>query len=355
LSQYEKIITTPPNVQIDGKKIEVSELVISELVTVEDSTIVLNTNTVDGLLSEWNKSLGKPAGTSTINYLDGVVTGRTLGSTGLALNKERVISEFQNWFSNPEDNLIDLSLQQIQPDIIENREYSAINGPIQKAIDDWLSRNTGAYAVSFREIGGNNRIAGYKSSTSYVMASTYKMFVSAVAYQMIESGELSATKIIYNGKNVYDCISGAIKYSENECIIELGWNIGWEIINQKIAGLGISGVNINNYNLDRSYNGDKTANADSMAKLLQHLQTGTLLNSTHSSQLLSYMKTQIYRDGIPAGSEGMIANKVGFLDAYKHDMAIVNNGSTTYVLVILSNNSSWQKIADLSKTIASAL
>ena len=63
------------------------------------------------------------------------------------------------------------------------------------------------------------------------------------------------------------------------------------------------------------------------------------------------MKRNVYRQGIPAGASGTVADKVGFLNGLLHDAAIVYSPKGTYVLVILTNGSSWANIAELTKKI----
>lgn len=68
-------------------------------------------------------------------------------------------------------------------------------------------------------------------------------------------------------------------------------------------------------------------------------------------RLISAMTANVYRKGIPAGANGTVADKVGFMDALLHDAAIVYSPSGTYVLVIMSDGSSWATIADLSSQV----
>ena len=46
-----------------------------------------------------------------------------------------------------------------------------------------------------------------------------------------------------------------------------------------------------------------------------------------------------------------MADKVGFLDGLLHDAAIVYSPSGTYVLVIMTDGSSWAEIAALTRKI----
>ena len=63
------------------------------------------------------------------------------------------------------------------------------------------------------------------------------------------------------------------------------------------------------------------------------------------------LKRNIYRQGIPAGANGQVANKVGFLDGLLHDAAIIYGPTGPIVLSIMSDGSSWATLADLTKQI----
>lgn len=67
------------------------------------------------------------------------------------------------------------------------------------------------------------------------------------------------------------------------------------------------------------------------------------------------MNRQIYRAGIPAGSAGSVANKVGFLGGLNHDAAIVYHPKGSYALVVLSSGSSFSAIADLARKISTIM
>jgi len=96
----------------------------------------------------------------------------------------------------------------------------------------------------------------------------------------------------------------------------------------------------------------KTTPAD-LALFLAELQTGQILNQQSSRNLLmSAMKRNIYRQGIPAGISGsVVADKVGFLYGLLHDASIVYSPTGTYVLVIMTDGSSWSTIADFASQI----
>jgi beta-lactamase class A len=65
------------------------------------------------------------------------------------------------------------------------------------------------------------------------------------------------------------------------------------------------------------------------------------------------MKRQNYRRGIPAGigANGTVADKVGFLDGLLHDAGLVYSQKGDFILVILTEGSSWSDIAALTQSI----
>ena len=67
------------------------------------------------------------------------------------------------------------------------------------------------------------------------------------------------------------------------------------------------------------------------------------------------MKENVYVSGIPTGVPGAtVADKVGFMDGLLHDAAIIYSTKGDYVLIIMTNGSSWGNIAALAKEIEAA-
>jgi beta-lactamase class A len=94
----------------------------------------------------------------------------------------------------------------------------------------------------------------------------------------------------------------------------------------------------------------KTSVGD-LANFLAKLEQGDSLRPDEKGKLLTLMRRQVYRQGIPAGVGVPVADKVGFMDGYLHDAAIVYAPSGTYILVIMTSGSSWGEIAQVSKQI----
>jgi beta-lactamase class A len=174
-------------------------------------------------------------------------------------------------------------------------------------------------------------------------ASIYKLYLADVVYDKITKGNMSLSDKAMTGKTVKQCIDLMIVQSDNPCAHALGDIVSWSNNNQFLASQGFGSTTLKK-------SGSMTT-ANDTANFLIKLQTGSLISPVHTSSLLSMMKRQIYRSGIPAGSSGPVANKVGFINELNHDAGIVYHPRGNYVLVIMTKNSSYANIADLSKHI----
>lgn len=311
-------------------------------------------------LDEWSKQFNVPAGTTQVNYVDDVETSRRAGPSGRELDASQVYAQLNAWVVAPSSTPVALASKSIAPKVVATRIYTKSSRALQIKINDWIAAHSGQYQVAIQELGGQGRQASFNVAQQTVMASTYKLFLAFAAYKQSESGALNlSTKLTCVApdnrvKTIEQSIEVAITQSNNECAIALGRYIGWAKVDQIIAASGFQNVKLNNYDSSNNLVGDKLVNAGELAKFLAQLSNGSLVTKTHTSTLLGYMKRQVYREGIPAGSQGsVVADKVGFLDGYLHDAGIVYSPDSTYALVIMSKGSSWRDISSLSSAIYS--
>ena len=135
--------------------------------------------------------------------------------------------------------------------------------------------------------------------------------------------------------------------SDNPCAEWFGQHIGWNAIQADAHGLGASRT---------SFGKDFQSTSNDLALFLQKLESNQLgLSESSRSRLLDAMKRQRYRQGVPAGVGVTVADKVGFLDGMLHDAAIVYGPKGVYVLVILTDGSSWAEIASIANQVQTQL
>ena len=77
-----------------------------------------------------------------------------------------------------------------------------------------------------------------------------------------------------------------------------------------------------------------------------------ILNGNDLARLGDAMEQQEFREGIPAGvGSAVVWDKVGFLDQYLHDAAVVKSDKGEMILVILTAGGSWETIAEAAYAV----
>jgi len=197
-------------------------------------------------------------------------------------------------------------------------------------------------SVSVIELGNKGRWANADGDKQYVAASTYKLFVAYAVIKKIEAGQMSWTDVISNGRSAEACFEAMIVVSDNPCAKAFGDKIGWLNVQNMMHDLGLTNTQLS---------GGLFTTTNDLAKYLQQLQNGSLLSASGTDRLISAMKRQVYRSGIPAGTGLTVADKVGFIDSYLHDAAIVYGPKGPYILTIMTSGSSWSAISSVSGQI----
>jgi len=230
----------------------------------------------------------------------------------------------------------------VTADMRAKRDYGRSQLGLQALIQD-IAREKGDYAIAVQELGGRGWSANVNGEKKYTPASTYKLFVAYAVLKNIEAGKWTWGGSIA-GTSVEHCFDIMIINSDNTCAEAFGGLIGWKNIEIQVQGLGLKNTRL-------TPPGDFLSTANDEVLFLTKLGRGEILNQASRDKLIGVMKRQVYRQGIPTGVGVPVADKVGFLWELLHDSAIVYAPQGTYVLVILTDASSWGNIADSARRI----
>jgi beta-lactamase class A len=235
---------------------------------------------------------------------------------------------------------------QVAPRVEYTRSYSSSDVGLSALLQQFAQDNPGTFGIQYIELAGQKRRANYNESKQFITASTYKLYVAYSTLKRVESGQWSWNDQITGGQNLTTCFDKMIVNSDNACAEALYSKIGYQTVINEARALGLT-----NTSLDRE--AQKTSAGD-LATFLGSVYSGTIdINADSRSRLVSAMKRNVYRKGVPAGSSGVVADKVGFLNALLHDASIVYSDKGDYVLVVMTDGSSWEKIAELARKIES--
>jgi len=310
----------------------------------DDMSLSLDKDAALAYANEQAKAQLIAAGTSTVTMVDGRETGRTAASTGRGVNADQLTNDLTSALFDDGKTAITLNFVTTQPNVTYNRSYTYSQAALQAYIDEVTAGDNIEIAVT--QLDGAGWTAASGATKSVVSASTYKLFISLLLFEKINAGELSWSSTVKNvGTSVDTCLYNTIIYSANPCPEEWisEWGRSW--INSSLYGKGFSTATT-------FMAPDAThTSAGDLRKLLIGLYNNSLYTSADAAKLLGLMKSQVYRSGIPAGSEGVVADKVGFLWDYLNDAAIVYHPRGTYVLVIMTKGESWAKIAAITKQL----
>lgn len=286
------------------------------------------------------------AGTTKVVTMDGQETSRTVGKSGRTVDSDPAIAKIKEALERQSATSFTINFKTSTPTIVYDRQFSRSQKGLQTYIDQVTS--SGTIQISVKQLTGNGWSASSRASESVVSASTYKLFVSLILMKKIDAGEINWSDSI-QGTDVTECLRKTIVVSANNCAEDWLGQWGRKNVNNTLYGLGFSSATT-----FTASDATHTSAAD-LQKLLIGLYNRSLFSSNNANHLIGLMKQQVYRQGIPKGSAGAVADKVGFLWGYLNDAAIVYHPKGTYVLVIMTNNQSWAKIAEITKHIESLM
>ncbi len=282
-----------------------------------------------------------PGWTNISNSLE---TTRTPGTSGRMLAADETAEAVVVALNTISDSAAGV-LAQIPPSAGNTRDYPHTSIGLQYLLDDWYSRNSGAkWGIVVKELGNKQRYAAIRQHDQFVTASVYKLFLAYSVLTKIDEGALDSNSVTATGSTVNTCIEYMIVRSQNQCSHALGSLVGWDVATSMQQSRGFSSTSIKPGNLYTT--------ANDTTEILEQLYNGGLMNPTPNARLLDMMKRQVYRNGIPTGSRpSIVANKVGYVDGYTHDVGIVYHPKGAYIVSVLSYGGSYPQIVDLSRTI----
>jgi beta-lactamase class A len=287
----------------------------------------------------------KPIGESTVTLKDFAEVSRDAGQSGIVFNQAKMLNSIRSSLEKNE-KVVAVEVDTIEPRLKYVRTYSPNDPTLNALLKKYADTHPGTYGVSLRELSGQRRNASYRGSTVYTTASTYKMFVAYSTLLRVESGAWHWSDQINGGRNLTKCFEDMIQLSDNECAVALLKKVTVRSLTDEARAIGATNTSFLVAN-------DLKSTAEDESLLLSLLETGQILSQQSSRDVwIASMKKNVYRQGIPKGiPSAIVADKVGFLDAWLHDASIVYSPKGTYVLVIMTESSSWANIADLAGQI----
>lgn len=267
------------------------------------------------------------------------ITGKTIDSDIMA---ESYINNLISFVNNSNKTEIEVKLKDVAPSIKYTYSYDKSQSGLDELVED-LGKRYGDVSISVQELYGQGRKSSYGGDNQKVAASTYKLVVAYTVAKMVDSGEISWNSSILD-KTTDECLNLMIINSDNNCAEE--WLSG-------IVGINKINETLNNLNMGRSCFtcGYAKSSTNDQLKILDALINNNDLTVGSSSKIIDLMFKQVYRSGIPSGTSFKVADKVGFLEGYLNDSAIIYTNKGPLLMSIYTNGMNWDDIADISREI----
>jgi beta-lactamase class A len=221
---------------------------------------------------------------------------------------------------------------------------------LEPAVLDWIASQKGSeWSVAIQDLDNPNNSLFIDSDKQYYTASLYKLLITLPLVQKAPFENWQLRTLSSAGNQTYDkCVNRMLALSDNPCGEAVGFFVGWSRAEKSLKNAGLTRTAL--------ATSDLRTTAGDMSKFLEGLANGKWFNQQTKEFILNSMANGKYRSGIPAGCEGCrVYNKIGDLKGYLHDAAIVEDGTSRYVLVVLSKGGSYKQIADLTHIISSQL
>ena len=187
-------------------------------------------------------------------------------------------------------------------------------------------------------------LVAVNADKQFTSASTYKLFVAYSMFEAVNDGTWDWNDSLLGTRTLSQCFDDMIIESDNECSEKWLEQVGPDTVHEQILDLGLTSTNV-------EWSAMRTTASD-LAHFLREVVLGDALSAKDLKRLTTAMETQEFREGIPTGLPfAVVWDKVGFLDQYLHDAAVVKSDKGDMILVILTAGGSWETIADVAYAV----
>lgn len=341
-------INNPISIKADGKTRTIDSNTIASWVDIvhkpDKNTvdIVFNNDRIAATTSDLPVEVDYTAKPNVTTMLNGSKAGYSQGATGRSLQFDELVKQIADT-TNPSGSSIEASvLTLIPPDVID-RKYTKDSTGMQSLLEHWTTINGGQYGIDFRTVNGRIS-ANINPNRLFPSVGIYRIYIASMIYGRLSSGSTKAGDIMQNGQTVDACLSKMIRESDESCTNALGNIIGWGSADQMLVNQGFESTTL--------VQGASLTTANDASDWLLKLISGNITMFSQANSLTNLMGQQIFRQGMPAGSAGYrVADKAGAFGRNTNDVGIVYHPGSTYVLSVMSEGSSLNKIADLTREI----
>lgn len=221
------------------------------------------------------------------------------------------------------------------------QEDEALKALIKEKLDSFPKDQKWSVFLYDLSEGG---VVNINSDQIYSSASLYKLFLLEGLESKLPFDKWAKTRLP-DRITVKDCVEAMLKTSDSACAENLGDYVGWDSIDETNAKSGFANSKVS------SSQGRKT-NASEAGELLIRMKKGQVLSDKARRFVFDALYQQSNTKGITLGCNGCrVADKLGEAGGIAHNAGVVTHGSHSYVLVVMSENGSFEQISEITKLV----
>ena len=201
---------------------------------------------------------------------------------------------------------------------------------------------SGKWSVYAYELGSDKTV-NINSDKDYDAASLYKLFLLEALENKVAFDRWQYTYT--DGMSLKSCAEVMLHTVDDPCGESLADYLGWDSINEFNTKSGFHKTEL------ADIGGRKTTAVD-VGSLLIRLKKGHTLSDNARRFVFDTLYQQSYDKGLAKGcGDCRVAAKSGELTGISHDAGVITHGSKSYVLVIMSENGSFDQISEITKLV----
>lgn len=291
-------------------------------------------------------TLIKQPGVSRVSTLDFNETSRVNGANGRGLDMVKAAASVENYINSKISKSI-AATQVIGPTTAYTRSYTPTSVGFSALLAQYAQENPGTWGLAFTELSGvsHPRNASFNGNARITAGGIHSLYLAYTDVMQEYAGIARPVDKISGDTNAIDCFKYMFQRFDEGCTKGFYNYFGFATLTSHGKDLGLTNT---------VFAGDGTlTSANDLQKVMIGLYKNQIGRLEGAQKILSTMRSVRDSDGIPAGAgSGEISHAIGETDTVHNDTAIVySNNYGAYALTVLSDGSSWDKVAGLAKKI----
>lgn len=291
-----------------------------------------------------SKVVKKP-GVSKITTLDFTETARVDGVGGTEIDMPKVTASITDYI-NSKTNQAVAATRPVGPTLVYTRNYTPTSVGYRALLTQFAEDNPGTYGLAITELSGvtHPRSATYNADARFPSAGIESIFLGYAIIMDQSKGLLRPAENIAGSRKVDVCFSDMYVKFDTACRDGFYDRLGFTTVTSRGAELGLKNT------VFASRGGVTSAN--DLQKMLVGLYKNQIARIEGGQKILSAARSIRANEGIPAGlTRTEVSHFIGEGETVRNDAAVVYSNKGVYALTVMSDGSSWEKIAELTKKI----